>query len=280
MSETTPGGGRSRRRASRHAGPPVEDQQTVRQPTSGAAAAETSDPAEATTVRVATSSSDWSTADVGDETTRRSTTTTYVDDDTSLRAAADSESGADAAGSTDTTDTDTDETDDTGSNSARLGKLGWFAAVVAVIAFVGLLGSGGFFFYHQNHADNLADQRAEYVQTAKQAVLNLTHISADTAPQDIDRVLAVSSGELKNEYAQRKDAYAQVVQQAKVNANGEVIESAIESQDDSSAKVMVAAKQTLTNAGTQQPQERYYRFRVTVVHDDKGTTASSVEFVA
>ncbi|WP_280259054.1 hypothetical protein [Nocardia wallacei] len=162
-----------------------------------------------------------------------------------------------------------------------LGWLGWIAAVVAVLSALVLLGSGGFFVYHQRHADALDARRADYAQTAKQAVLNLTNIKDDTAPQDIDRVLAVASGQLKAEYSERKDAYAQVVQQAKVKASGEIIETAIESEDDHSARVLIAAKQTLTNAASADPQQRYYRFRVTVARGGDGQlTASQVEFVA
>lgn len=156
----------------------------------------------------------------------------------------------------------------------------WVAAVVAVVSLLALVGGGGVYFYHQSHADALASQRTEYIQTAKEAILNLTNIKDDTATQDIDRVLSVASGDLKAEYSQRKDAYAQVVKEAKVKASGEVIEAAIESQNDDSAKVLIAAKQTLTNAGDSQPQDRYYRFRVTVNRGDGGVTASKVEFVA
>ncbi|MEV5652875.1 hypothetical protein AB0L57_31880 [Nocardia sp. NPDC052254] len=162
----------------------------------------------------------------------------------------------------------------------KLGVLGWAAAVVALLSLLGLLGSGGFYFYHQHQVDSLASQRGDYVQTAKQAVLNLTNIKDDSAQQDIDRVLSVASGQLKEEYSSRKDDYAKVVQQAKVKASGEIIEAAVESSDDRSAKVLVAAKQTLTNAGSPDPQQRYYRFRITVTRDGGHTTASKVEFVA
>ncbi|RDI66211.1 hypothetical protein [Nocardia pseudobrasiliensis] len=164
--------------------------------------------------------------------------------------------------------------------SGRLGALGWAAAVIAVLSALALIGSGGLYIYHDRHANALDTRRADYVQTAKQAVLNLTNIKDDTAQQDIDRVLSVASGQLKEEYASRKDAYAQVVQQAKVRATGEIIDAAIESDDDDTARVLVAAKQTLTNAASADPQQRYYRFRITVGHGDDGhLTASQVEFV-
>ncbi|WP_062988475.1 hypothetical protein [Nocardia anaemiae] len=153
------------------------------------------------------------------------------------------------------------------------------AAAAAIVAIALVVGTG-FFAYNLHTASDRDARRADYVQTAKQAILNLTTIKDDTAKADIDRVLAVASGELKAEYSQRKDAYASVVEQAKVKATGEIIESAIESEDGDSARVLVAAKQTLTNAGMADPQTRYYRFRVTVTRGDNGITASQVEFVA
>ncbi|MGQ4600035.1 hypothetical protein [Nocardia sp. R6R-6] len=124
------------------------------------------------------------------------------------------------------------------------------------------------------------ERRAEYLQTARQAIVNLTTIRADSAKQDIDRILALASGEFKTEFAGRVDPFTSIVQQAKVVSSGEIVEAALENDDDRSAHVLVAAKQTLTNAGQAEPQTRYYRFRVTVVRGDSGLTVSDVEFVA
>ena len=165
----------------------------------------------------------------------------------------------------------------------KTGRSRWLflaAAAAAAVVAIALVIGNGLFLYGLHNADVRDAQRADYVQTAKQAILNLTTINDGTAKADIDRVLAVASGELKAEYSERKDAYASVVEQAKVKATGEIIESAIESEDGNSARVLVAAKQTLTNAGMADPQTRFYRFRVTVTRDDSGITASQVEFVA
>lgn len=279
-SNSTPTG-RVRRRASRQAGAPTDaiavertesspsDEATVKLGAAGAAEetvqSSTTSPARATESSSEAASKAVSGADDKSETTVE--LSTAADDDTTVRL---TDSAAETAAA------------DTSEPSKRsLGPLGWAAAVVAVLSLILLVGSGGFFAYHQHQVSAQADQRAEYVQTAKQAILNLTNIKDDTAKQDIDRVLSVASGQLKQEYSERKDAYAQVVQQAKVKASGEIIETAVESQDDHTAKVLVAAKQTLTNAGAKDPQERYYRFRVTVDRDDNGgITASQVEFVA
>ncbi|WP_051756832.1 hypothetical protein [Nocardia sp. NRRL WC-3656] len=279
-SNSTPTG-RVRRRASRQAGAPTDaiavdrtesapsDEATVKLGAAGAAEeavqSSTTSPARATESSSEAASKAVSGADAKSETTVK--LSTAADDDTTVRLTDSAEETAAA---------DTSEPP-----KRSLGPLGWAAAVVAVLSLFLLVGSGGFFAYHQHQVGAQADQRAEYVQTAKQAILNLTNIKDDTAKQDIDRVLSVASGQLKQEYSERKDAYAQVVQQAKVKASGEIIETAVESQDDHTAKVLVAAKQTLTNAGAKDPQERYYRFRVTVDRDDNGgITASQVEFVA
>lgn len=278
--------GRVRRRASRQAGAPTDAIAVERTESAPAAdatvklgtgsaeaeAAATSTPGTADeTVKLATASPEHGKAsESGKESSSENTSDT-----------ADAAAVPVVAGDADATVRNAGLADEPAPRKRSLGPLGWAAAVVAVLSLILLVGSGGFFAYHQHEVSAQADQRAEYVQTAKQAILNLTNIKDDTAKQDIDRVLSVASGQLKQEYSERKDAYAQVVQQAKVKASGEIIETAVESQDDHTAKVLVAAKQTLTNAGAKDPQERYYRFRVTVDRDDNGgITASQVEFVA
>ncbi|MEU4600559.1 hypothetical protein [Nocardia sp. NPDC023988] len=123
------------------------------------------------------------------------------------------------------------------------------------------------------------DLRAEYTETARQAVLNLTTIRAESAKEDIDRILAVASGDFKSEFDGRVDPFMDVVKQANVVSNGSVVESAIVSADLESAQVLVAAKQTVTNNGSPEPQSRQYRFRITVTNGETGMTVSKVEFV-
>lgn len=306
MSESKDIEGRTRRRAVRTAGPvkggnaPEVQSMAVTSGTGGSDAGTTADTDR--TVKLGTASATTGktgSADAEGEGTAKLGTAeagAVAASDPTVKMATAADEGATvklASAAADGSDTDAEKTEDAGDpadpedpaaeaaqQSRRLGKLGWAAAVVAVISLVGLLGAGGFYFYHDHQANTLAERRADYVQTAKQAVLNLSNIKGDSAQQDIDRVLAVASGPLQQEYSQRKDAYAKVIEQAKVQASGEIIEAALESSDDHTARVLVAAKQTLTNAGSPEPQQRYYRFRVTVTRDNGHTTASQVEFVA
>lgn len=158
---------------------------------------------------------------------------------------------------------------------------GWerIVAVAATVLAIALLVGTTFLLNLRSETSDQDALRADYVQTAKQAMLNITNISADTAAEDIKRVLEVTSGDLATEYEKSKDDYAGIVQKAQVRAKGEVIEAAIESSDDNTAIVLVAVKQTLTNAGAEGPQQRQFRFRVTIAHTEKGLAATQMEMV-
>ncbi|MBF6548373.1 hypothetical protein [Nocardia brasiliensis] len=168
--------------------------------------------------------------------------------------------------------------DATGARSPLgVGRILAFAAAALLV--LALVIGAGLSVVKARSIDARDERRTEFVQTARQAALNLTTIRADSAKQDIDRILAVASGQFKSEFDGRVDPFLNVVQQAKIVSNGEVVEAALESDDVDSAQVLVAVKQTLTNAGQEGPQTRLYRFRITVSRGDAGLTASKVEFV-
>ncbi|WP_405133698.1 hypothetical protein [Nocardia sp. NBC_01388] len=155
----------------------------------------------------------------------------------------------------------------------------WIVAAAALVLALAVGAGTVFMGIQRNHLADQEAMRAEYVQTAKQAMINITNISADTAQDDIKRVLQVTSGDLATEYTQRKDDYAAIVKKAAVHAKGEVVEAALQSADDQSAIVLVAVKQVLTNAGSDAPQQRQFRFKVTLARNDKGITATGMEMV-
>ncbi|MGA9873215.1 MAG: hypothetical protein WBQ44_18995 [Rhodococcus sp. (in: high G+C Gram-positive bacteria)] len=127
---------------------------------------------------------------------------------------------------------------------------------------------------------NADDARAEeFVQTARQTVLNLTTIHPDSAQADVDRLLAGASGDFKAEFEGREGPFVEVVQQARVDSNGEIIEAGIENSGEDYAEVLVAARAMVQNSDAEQPQPRDFRLRIRVVDDGGVMTASRVEFV-
>ncbi|MFB7877648.1 hypothetical protein ACFC06_20560 [Nocardia sp. NPDC056064] len=265
---------RPRRRAARSAGPPVED-------------------ATAATVTLGKSETASLAADV--DPTVRVTSTAVVDKTDKLAdAPAKTEATAKIAAAsvppaedtvrleTDTArldaDIERDATAPVGSDSATsVGRV--LALAAAVLLVLGLAGGAGFTAYTAYRVDHNDDLRAQYTETARQAVLNLTTIRAGSAKEDIDRILAVASGDFKTEFDGRVDPFMDIVKQANVVSTGEVVESGIVTADADSAQVLVAAKQTVSNNGSPEPQSRQYRFRVTVSNADTGMTVSKVEFV-
>ncbi|MFD6220413.1 hypothetical protein [Nocardia asteroides] len=264
---------RPRRRAARSAGPPVEEATAA---TVSVSKSETASPSADATMKIAGTSVTDATAksaDSGDATVKLSDATVKAADPTVKWADA-------AAESEDVTvqlaASEPAEPADQTAPRARGRVFALAAAIVLVLALVAGAGYTAFTAYSVNREEDL---RAQYTETARQAVLNLTTIRAQTAKEDIDRILSVASGDFKTEFDGRVDPFMDVVKQANVVSNGEVVESGIVTADADSAQVLVAAKQTVSNNGSPEPQSRQYRFRVTVSNGDTGMTVSKVEFV-
>ncbi|MGX1775481.1 hypothetical protein ACWIGW_25460 [Nocardia brasiliensis] len=275
MSDSNGDQRRTRRRAVRSVGPPADE---------SAAPGVTSIPAEqakaGAPVRAASSGPAPTPVDAVDSGTVAAAGTVDLG-----KAAADVGKSADVgsvelgkATSTSAVEPDATPADATEPKS-RLGVGRILAFAAAAILVLALVVGAGLSVVKARSIDARDERRTEFVQTARQAALNLTTIRADSAKQDIDRILAVASGQFKSEFDGRVDPFLNVVQQAKIVSNGEVVEAALESDDADSAQVLVAVKQTLTNAGQEGPQTRLYRFRITVSRGDAGLTASKVEFV-
>ncbi|MEC3913622.1 hypothetical protein [Nocardia sp. CDC160] len=160
-----------------------------------------------------------------------------------------------------------------------LGRVGTVAAAVALVSALVLIGSTGLFFYHQHRADTLSQRRAEYIQVAKQAYINMVTVSDSSSGPDIDRLLSVTGGGLKNDVSQNRDDIKKFFEQLKVQSSGKVIAAAIESDDADSASVLLLAQQTVSNVATNGPMQRDYRVRVHVTRSGDTVSASNLEIV-
>ncbi|MGW4242829.1 hypothetical protein [Nocardia sp. NPDC004722] len=301
MSETPANRNRTRRRVVRQAGPPVEDDRAgiEVQETSGTAVsvepvvAEASSPAAEPEPAVSVVKAAVPVEAVEDAATIAESVTAepefvvaVVEDEAPTAEAPADEAAAPAV--QDEAPAGTEAAESAGGEPksrfqrarASLGWVGTIAAAVALISTLVLIGSGGLFYYHQQHADDLSARRAEYIQVAKQAYLDMVTVKADTAGPDLDRLFAVAGGGLKDDLAANKDSYKKVFEQMKVQSSGKIISAAIESDSADSAKVLLLAQQTVSNAASNGPMQKDYRFRVTVNRNSSGTvTASSWELV-
>lgn len=158
-------------------------------------------------------------------------------------------------------------------------RAGIVLTALFVVVVLALLAAGVYLFLGIRSA-NADDAQAErYVQTARQTVLNLTTIHPDSAQEDVDRLLEGASGDFKAEFEGREGPFVEVVKQARVDSNGEIIEAGIESSGDGFAEVLVAARAMVQNSDAAEPQPRDFRLRIRVADDGGVLTASRVEFV-
>lgn len=118
-----------------------------------------------------------------------------------------------------------------------------------------------------------------YLQSARQGVLDLTSISADTVDADTARILAESTGGFRDDFDTRAADFVTVVKQANVKAVGSITEAGLESMDGGTAKVLVAATSKVTNSSGAQEEPRVWRLRVTLTDDAGALRMSDVEFV-
>jgi Mce-associated membrane protein len=171
-----------------------------------------------------------------------------------------------------------DESSEATAGPARSSR-GLVASIVAGVLVLALAGVTGWLLVERNAASDRDAQRAEFVTTAQDTVINLTTIKPDTAKEDVERILAGASGEFKAEFDGREDPFVSVVKEAGVTTVGKILESGIESEDGNTAKVLVAARADVSTPDGAQNGPRDFRMRVTVTDDGGTKTASKVEFV-
>ncbi|MFD4369422.1 hypothetical protein [Rhodococcus sp. NPDC058521] len=132
-----------------------------------------------------------------------------------------------------------------------------------------------------NHTRVQADaSRANaFVVAARQGVEALTTLDYRNAENDVQRLLARSTGEFYEDFIGRSEDFTSVIEQSEVTTKGNVTGSAIESLGDGTAEVLVSATSEVTNAAGAEQEPRIWRLRVTVDDIDGELKISKVDFV-
>lgn len=146
--------------------------------------------------------------------------------------------------------------------------------VVAVGALVGWLGLRAHQAQEGQALKNL------YVQTARQAALNLTTISYTEADTDIRRILDSSTGAFREDFQRRSEPFVAVVKQARSKSEGTVTEAGLESVTGDGAQVLLAVSVRTSLAEAPAGPPRNWRMRISVAKDGAGARISNVQFVS
>jgi Mce-associated membrane protein len=149
------------------------------------------------------------------------------------------------------------------------------AAVVigALLALTGLM-----LVKHNEAAANRAQDR-EFLEAASEGIVALLSIDHGRAEADVQRILDLSIGAFRDDFASRAGDFITTAQKGKAVTKGAVTAAALESAGDDNAVVLVAATSQVTNVSGARDDPRPWRMSVTVSRDEDQWKMSNVEFV-
>lgn len=126
-------------------------------------------------------------------------------------------------------------------------------------------------------ADRAADAR--FVEAARTGVTALLTIDHTRAKDDVARILDLSTGNFRDDFARRADDFIATAEKSKAVTKGSISAAALESSAADAAVVLVAAASQVTNAVGAKEDPRPWRMSVTVTRDGDNVKMSDVEFV-
>jgi Mce-associated membrane protein len=175
---------------------------------------------------------------------------------------------------------DTDSPSPEPSPPARGRSLRRFAALaIGALAVIGLLGLTAFMVVQHS---KVAAQRAYdrgIVEAASQGVMALLSIDHGKADADVKRVLDLSIGAFRDDFASRSEDFIKTARESKAVTVGSVTAAALEATYPGNAVVLVAASSQVTNSNGARNDPRPWRMSVTMSLDENQWKMSNVEFV-
>lgn len=138
----------------------------------------------------------------------------------------------------------------------RLPRLSTIAMAAAVVIICGFTGLSGYIVWQHHEATERQQRAAAFAAGAKQGVINMTSLDFNKAKEDVARVIDSSTGEFRDDFQQRAADFTKVVEQSKVVTEGTVNATAVESMNEHSAVVLVAATSRVTNSAGAKDEPR------------------------
>ena len=163
---------------------------------------------------------------------------------------------------------------------ARGRSLRRFAALaIGALVVIGLLGLTAFMVVQHS---KVAAQRAYdrgIVEAASRGVMALLSIDHAKADADVKRVLDLSIGAFRDDFASRSEDFIKTARESKAVTVGSVTAAALDSTYPGNAVVLVAASSQVTNSNGARNDPRPWRMSVTMSLDENQWKMSNVEFV-
>lgn len=153
--------------------------------------------------------------------------------------------------------------------TARRRPLGWLTAIgaLALALVLTLAVLAGLVVTRPSDGD------PPYVPAARDAastaVRAFLSVSADSVDADMDRVLSLSTGTFRREYAAERAQVRTALVRNKVRSTGTVLGVGLTQAGPTTASALVAADSSVRNTRTPKPNVTHYRIRLSLVrsHD-------------
>ncbi|OBC11998.1 mammalian cell entry protein [Mycobacterium sp. 852013-50091_SCH5140682] len=153
------------------------------------------------------------------------------------------------------------------------------ALVVGLVMAVVIASVGGWLGVRANHARQLDQRQAMFVEVARQGAINLTTIDHREVEGDVKRILDSATGTFYDDFSSRAQPFIEVVKKAQSKSVGTVVSAGVESETDQDAQVLVAVSVKTTMAGSAEQQPRSWRMRIAVQKLGNDIKVSNVSFV-
>ena len=127
------------------------------------------------------------------------------------------------------------------------------AAILVLVAVAGLLGATGWMLWEHRKADAERHRSAEYAAAARQGVVNLMSMDYAHAKESVQRVIDDSMGRMKTNFEDTSKDLIKALQDSKMVTKVTVNDAAVESMDEETATVLIAA--TSHREGPNAPKE-------------------------
>lgn len=168
--------------------------------------------------------------------------------------------------------------------SARAGRQGWksprrLTAVLAVAIVVVLGGLVGYLGMQLHRLEHAVDQRAEFLQAARQGALNLTTIDWQHVDGAVKRILDSATGAFHDDFEKRSQPFVEVVKQAQSHTEGTVTMVGLESISGDQARALVAVTVKTSSGANPETASKAWRMRISVQKVGADVKVADVEFV-
>lgn len=148
----------------------------------------------------------------------------------------------------------------------------------AALVTCGSLALSGLLLSHHRAAERERQRTAEFVAVARQDAMLMMGISANTARDDIQRIIDASTGQFKASMLLAGEDLVKSVEDSKVNTKVKIDGIAVESMTNDSAVVLVAAKAEATAADNKPPRPpRHWRMVMTLKRDSGELKIAGIE---